>query len=76
MCEIALEQLLSALGDQARLTLCDIDSDPVWLRKYDVRVPVVEVAGKWVSDYPLDLDAVLSAISDGAGRNRYTPPLL
>jgi hypothetical protein len=41
----------------------DIDSQPDWCEKYDVRVPVIEYEGQLVSEYPLDYGAVRAVLS-------------
>lgn len=65
-----LEELLPLLRGRAELEMRDIDTDPEWLRKYDIRVPVVEVNGEVVSEYPLNESAIrhfLAEIPDIAG---------
>ena len=58
LCEVMLEELLPLLRDRAEIELRDIDSNPEWLQKYDIRVPVVEVDGEVVSEYPLNYDGI------------------
>jgi len=70
LCEVMLEELLPLLRGRVELEMRDIDSDPEWLRKYDIRVPVVEVNGEVVSGYPLDESAIrhfLAEIPEIAG---------
>ena len=65
-----LEELLPLLRGRVELEMRDIDSDPEWLRKYDIRVPVVEVNGEVVSGYPLNESAIrhfLAEIPEIAG---------
>ncbi len=67
LCEIMLEELLPLIRGRAEIEYRDIDSQPGWRQKYDVRVPVIEYDGQLVSEYPLDhsaLRAVLSQIPD------------
>lgn len=58
LCEVMLEQLLPLVRGRAEIQTRDVDSDPEWRRKYDIRVPVIEVAGELISEYPLDVEAV------------------
>lgn len=48
---------------RAQIEYRDIDSQPGWRQKYDVRVPVIEYDGQLVSEYPLDYAAVRVALS-------------
>jgi predicted thioredoxin/glutaredoxin len=58
LCEVMLEELLPLIRGRVALELRDIDSEPEWREKYDVRVPVVEFDGQIVSEYPLDYEAI------------------
>jgi hypothetical protein len=58
-----LEALMPLLRDRAELDVHDIDSNPGWQQKYDVRVPVLEYAGELVCQFQLDAAAV-SAVLD------------
>jgi len=53
-----LEELLPLLRGVGEVELRDVDSDPLWLQKYDIRVPVIEVDGQVISEYPLDREAI------------------
>lgn len=53
-----LEQVLPLARGRAEIEVRDVDEDPEWRRKYDIRVPVIEVDGKVVSDYPLEVEAL------------------
>jgi hypothetical protein len=53
-----LEELLPLIRGRVDLEYRDIDSEPEWREKYDVRVPVVEFDGRIVSEYPLDYEAI------------------
>ena len=67
LCEIMLEELLPLIRGRAKIEYRDIDSQPDWRQKYDVRIPVIEYDGQLVSEYPLDhsaLRAVLSQIPE------------
>ena len=58
LCELMLEDLLPLIRDRVDLEFRDIDSEPEWREKYDVRVPVVEFDGQIISEYPLDDEAI------------------
>jgi predicted thioredoxin/glutaredoxin len=58
LCEVMLEELLPLIRGRVDLELRDIDSEPQWREKYDLRVPVVEFDGQIVSEYPLDYEAI------------------
>lgn len=58
LCEIMLEELLPLIRGKAELEMRDIDSNPDWRAKYDVRVPVIEADGELLSAYPLDRQAI------------------
>ncbi len=53
-----LEELLPLLRGKAEIERRDVDSDPLWLQKYDIRIPVVEADGQVISEYPLDREAI------------------
>lgn len=65
LCELALEQLLPVIRGKAEIIVRDIDTNDDWRHRYDVRVPVVEIDGEPIAEYPLDLDAISHALSDG-----------
>ena len=58
LCEIMLEELLPLVRGKAEIQVRDIDSAPKWREKYDIRVPVAEVRGQVLSEYPLDREAI------------------
>lgn len=64
LCEIMLEELMPLVRDRAEIRVLDVDSNPEWRAKYDLRVPVVEVAGRPVSEYPLDREAVQRCLAE------------
>jgi hypothetical protein len=64
LCEIMLEELMPLTRGRAEIVICDIDTEPAWLEKFDIRVPVVEVNGRTVSEYPLDHDAVRRCLAE------------
>ncbi len=69
LCEVLIEQLMPLLRGKADVLIHDIDTRPDWSKKYDIRVPVLEIEGQVVSEFRLDYDAVSRAL------NRYTAPL-
>lgn len=58
LCEVMLEQLLPLIRDRAEIRIRDVDDNLEWRRKYDIRVPVVEIDGEVISEYPLDVEAL------------------
>lgn len=73
LCDVMLEELLPLLRGRAEIQLRDIDSNPEWLRRHDIRVPVVEVNGEIISEYPLDRAAIglfLAGLPDSEGQSR------
>ena len=63
LCEVMLEELLPLIRGKAEIEYRDIDTQPEWCEKYDVRVPVIEYDGQLVSEYPLDYGAVRAVLS-------------
>jgi hypothetical protein len=58
LCEVMLEELLPVIRGKAEIKMRDVDSQPEWRAKYDIRVPVVEAGGELLSEYPLDREAI------------------
>ena len=58
LCELLIEELLPMVRGLLATEVCDIDSRPDWLERFDVRIPVVEFEGEVISEYPLDRQAV------------------
>ncbi len=50
------------LRRQHAIEIRDIDSDMEWQRQFGERIPVVEIDGRVVCEYRLDVDAVLNAL--------------
>ena len=63
LCEIMLEELLPLIRGRLEIEFRDIDSDPDWRRKYRVRIPVIELDGQMISEYPLDYGAVRAVLT-------------
>tara|TARA_R110002096_G_scaffold163266_1_gene330669 strand:+ start:15245 stop:15514 length:270 start_codon:yes stop_codon:yes gene_type:complete len=64
LCEIMLEEVLPLVRGRAEIQTRDVDSDPEWHRKYDIRVPVLEINGELVSEYPLDVEALKRRLAE------------
>ncbi|NCF72498.1 MAG: glutaredoxin family protein [Gammaproteobacteria bacterium] len=62
LCEVMLEELLPLIRDKADIKYRDIDTQPDWTEKYDVRVPVIEYEGEVISEYPLDYGAIRAVL--------------
>jgi hypothetical protein len=60
LCEQLLTELAEVLSpaEAARVTVLDVDQDPVLARKYGQRIPVLLADGDFVCDYKLDLERV------------------
>ena len=63
LCEIMLEELLPLIRGRLEIEFRDIDSDPDWRMKYRIRIPVIELDGQVVSEYPLDYGAVRTILA-------------
>lgn len=63
LCEIMIEELLPLLRGRARIEVRDIDTNPQWLEKYDLRVPVLEFDGRCVCEARLDTAAVTALLA-------------
>lgn len=63
LCEVLIEQLMPLLRGKADVLIHDIDTRPDWSKKYDIRIPVLEIEGQVVSEFRLDYDAVTRALN-------------
>lgn len=66
LCEIMLEELMPLVRGKAHIELRDVDSELEWLQKYDTRVPVIEVDGKWLAEYPLNREEIAAFLGESA----------
>jgi hypothetical protein len=57
-----LEELLPLIRGKADIEYRDIDTQPAWCEKFDIRVPVVEYEGAVISEYPLDYGAIRAVL--------------
>ena len=62
LCEVMLEELLPLIRGRVEIEYRDIDSQPEWLEKYDIRIPVIEYNARLVSEYPLDYGAISAVL--------------
>jgi hypothetical protein len=62
LCERLIEELLLLLRRRHAIDIRDIDSDIKWQKQFSERIPVVEIDGRVVCEYRLDVDAVLNAL--------------
>ena len=58
LCEVLIEELLPLVRGALIIEVRDIESDPDWLARYDIRVPVVEYQGRLICQYTLDREAI------------------
>jgi hypothetical protein len=63
LCEQLIEEITPLLRGRAVLEVFNIDSRPDWQEKYDTRVPVVELDGRFVCEYRLDRAALHRMLS-------------
>jgi Glutaredoxin-like domain (DUF836) len=69
LCEIMLEELMPIIRGRASIEICDVDSNPEWLEAFDHRVPVIELDGRIISEYPLDAGAVRECLAEMPEKN-------
>lgn len=63
LCEVMAEQLLPLLRGRARLETRNIESNEGWLRRFGLRIPVLEIEGRIVCEGHLDPDAVVATLN-------------
>lgn len=64
LCENLIEEILLLTGGRAELDVLNVDTRADWQEKYGMRVPVVEIDGRCISQHPLDRSA-LQRVLDG-----------
>ena len=62
LCDDLLDMLLPLVRDLAVVDVCDVDSRSDWRERFGDRVPVVEVNGRFVCQYTLDVAALRQAL--------------
>ncbi len=62
LCELLIEELTPLVRGRATVVVLDIDTRTEWATRYDVRVPVVEIGGKFLCELRLDREAVVGAL--------------
>ena len=65
LCELFIEELLPLARSRGDVQVRDIDTREDWTRDYGLRIPVLEIDGRFVCQYHLDRDAVLRAMDRG-----------
>ena len=63
LCEQLIEEIEPLLRGKATLEVRNIDSRADWQAKYDTRVPVVEVDGRFICEHRLERAALRRALS-------------
>ncbi len=58
LCEQLIDEIEPLLQGKATLEVRDIDSRPDWQEKYDTRVPVVEIDGRFICEHRLERSAL------------------
>lgn len=69
LCELLIEELLPLIRSRAEVEVLDIDTDPQWRSKYDIRVPVLEFNGQLVCQHRLDRQALEAVLAGNADDN-------
>ena len=67
LCEYLIEEILPLIRGRAELEVLNIDTQEDWQKEYGTRIPVVEIDGRFVCQYPLDREAVSAAIAGFPG---------
>ena len=71
LCDDMVEQLLPLVRGRARVETANIESDDEWLRRFSLRIPVLELDGHIVCEGHLDLAAVQAVLQERSGE--FTP---
>lgn len=66
LCELMLEQLLALVRGHFEVEVRDVDTRADWQQEYGLRVPVIELHGNLLSEYPLDADAIRSIVAENS----------
>ena len=64
LCDAALESLLPVLRGRAQVEVRDIDSCEQWRSAFNERVPVIELDGVVIAEYPFDHTEVIQSIAE------------
>lgn len=63
LCDVLLEELLPLVRGKLEIEVRDIDSREEWLRRFNVRIPVVEFDGEVLCEHRLDRPAVEAVLA-------------
>ncbi|MEQ8207411.1 MAG: glutaredoxin family protein [Woeseia sp.] len=63
LCEVLIEELLAMARGRAEVEVFDVDTRQDWRDDYGLRVPVVELGGRFLCQFELDRVAVKDALS-------------
>lgn len=58
--------MLPIVRDRASVVVLNIDERQEWQREFGERIPVVEVGGRVICQYHLDVEALSLALSEAA----------
>lgn len=64
LCEQLIEEIMPLVRGRAKLEVLNIDNSSEWQEEYGMRVPVVEIGGRFICQYKLDRD-VLQEVLNG-----------
>lgn len=62
LCELLVEELLPLARGRAQVEVVDVDTRDDWRERYGLRVPVVELDGRFVCEFHLDRAALARAL--------------
>lgn len=63
LCEVLVEELLPRVRGRATVRVVDVDTRDDWREAYGLRVPVVELDGKCLCQFALDVAVVENALA-------------
>lgn len=69
LCDELIEQLMPLARDRFTIKVHNIGDREDWIQKYATRIPVVQIAGKEICQYHLDIEAVTAALAAESGPN-------
>lgn len=66
LCEVLIEELLALARGRATVDVRDVDTRDDWRQEYGLRVPVVELEGRFLCQFELDRAAIAEALRGNA----------
>ena len=62
LCEVLIEELLIVVRGRATVEVRDVETRDDWRENYGLRIPVVELDGRFLCQFELDRAAVQDAL--------------